>query len=374
MSEYQCYEFAALEQPLTAKQMAELRAISTRAEISPTRFWNEYHWGDLKVDPAKLIERYFDAHLYFTNWGAHRLMLRLPKGRVDVKAVKPYFVGGHAARLIIKGEHVVLDLTSETEEPEYDEQSQSSLTALSPLRAELMHGDLRPAYLAWLLAVHAEDMGDDAIEPPVPVGLAKLTAAQEAMVEFLRIDIDLLAAAASGSAAPTDDAEPFRRWLMGLSTRDKNAWLSRAAEDPDLALGGELLQAFRTAVKGKRADNRRTVAELRACADTQRAEREKIEAVRSRKAKAAAEAARQRHLAKLARDVEGAWVKLEKLIEASGYDEAVKLAVDLRALAARDKSAGAFAMRFEAMRKRQLRRRGFFDRWKRTSKPGSEGW
>jgi hypothetical protein len=31
-------------------------------------------------------------------------------------------------------------------------------------------------------------------------------------------------------------------------------------------------------------------------------------------------------------------------------------------------------MRFEAMRKRQLRRRGFFDRWKRTSKPGSEGW
>ena len=38
MSEYQCYEFVALERPLTAKQMAELRAISTRAEISPTRF------------------------------------------------------------------------------------------------------------------------------------------------------------------------------------------------------------------------------------------------------------------------------------------------------------------------------------------------
>ena len=38
MSEYQCYEFVALDRPLTAKQMAELRAISTRAEISPTRF------------------------------------------------------------------------------------------------------------------------------------------------------------------------------------------------------------------------------------------------------------------------------------------------------------------------------------------------
>ena len=39
MSEYQCYELVALDRPLAAKQMAELRAISTRAEISPTRFW-----------------------------------------------------------------------------------------------------------------------------------------------------------------------------------------------------------------------------------------------------------------------------------------------------------------------------------------------
>ena len=42
MSEYQCYEFVALDQSLTARQMAELRAISTRAEISPTRFWNTH--------------------------------------------------------------------------------------------------------------------------------------------------------------------------------------------------------------------------------------------------------------------------------------------------------------------------------------------
>jgi len=32
MSEYQCYEFVALDRPLTSKEMAELRAISTRAE------------------------------------------------------------------------------------------------------------------------------------------------------------------------------------------------------------------------------------------------------------------------------------------------------------------------------------------------------
>ena len=81
-SEYQCYEFVAIDRPLTAKQMAELRAISTRAEISPTRFWNEYNWGDLKAGPAKLMARYFDAHRYFANWGTRRLMLRLPNARV----------------------------------------------------------------------------------------------------------------------------------------------------------------------------------------------------------------------------------------------------------------------------------------------------
>jgi hypothetical protein len=366
MSEYQCYEFVALDRPLSAKQMAELRALSTRAEISPTRFWNEYQWGDLKADPVKLMERYFDAHLYFANWGTHRLMLRMPKARVDLKALKPFFVGRHAARLTSVGDHVLLDLGSHTEEPEYDEQSQGSLAALSPLRAELMRGDPRPAYLAWLLAVQADDVDDDAAEPPVPAGLAELTAAQEATVEFLRIDVDLVAAAASGSAAVTEDGAPFRRWLVALSAKGKDAWLRRAADEPDLALGGELLRAFRATAKGERSGARRTVGELRALAETQRAEREKADAERAKQAKAASDAARQRHLAKLARDVDGAWVKLDKLVEASSYDEAVTIAVDLRDLATRDGTAAGFATRFEAMRKRQLRRRGFFDRWKRA--------
>ncbi len=84
MSEVQSYEFVALERALSAAQMAELRAISTRAEISASRFWNEYHWGDLKADPAKLVERYFDAHLYVAGWGTHRLILRIPQA-IDLR-------------------------------------------------------------------------------------------------------------------------------------------------------------------------------------------------------------------------------------------------------------------------------------------------
>lgn len=368
MSEYQCYEFVAIDRPLTAKQMAELRSISTRAEITATRFWNEYNWGDLKADPAKLMARYFDAHWYFANWGTHRLMLRLPNARVDLEALDSYFGGEHAVHLEKAGDHVLLDLVSEdTSDTEFEEPSVDSLDALSPLRAELMRGDLRPAYLAWLLAVHADDIDEDEEEPPVPAGLAELTAPQRAMVELLRIDVDLVAAAASASAAATDDSAPFRRWLAALSAKEKDAWLRRAADEPDLALGGELLRAFRATAKAARSGARRTVGELRALVEAQRAEREQAEAARAKKAVAAAAAARRRHLTKLAEDVDGAWAKLERYVEASCYDDALPLAVDLRDLATRDGTAPEFAGRFEAMRKRQLRRRGFFDRWKRAN-------
>ena len=55
MSEHQVYEFLATDRPLTDAQMRELRDISSRADITSTRFWNEYHWGDLKADPLRLI-------------------------------------------------------------------------------------------------------------------------------------------------------------------------------------------------------------------------------------------------------------------------------------------------------------------------------
>src|SRR6266542_430589 len=175
VSEYQCYEFVALDRRLTAKEMAELRDISTRAEITPTRFWNEYHWGDLKADPAKLLARYFDVHVHFANWGTRRLMFRLPIGVVDVDALRAYLPGGPAA-LTAVGEFAVLDLCSEVEEPEEEWWQEGHLAASLPLRAELLRGDLRAAYLAWLLAVQDGEVDPDAWEPPVPRGLGGLSA------------------------------------------------------------------------------------------------------------------------------------------------------------------------------------------------------
>ena len=195
MSEYQYHEFVALDQPLTVKQMTELRAYSTRAKITRTRFQNEYHWGDFKADAKKLLLRYFDGYLYFANWGTHRLMLRLNKADVGVKALKPFLPDGIATQLSSAGKHVVLDLTSNDEGGDFYALPRGMLARLLPLREELMRGDLRPVYLAWLLAAQHDDVEEEAVEPPVPPGLAALTSAQKALVGFLNIDRDLIAAA-----------------------------------------------------------------------------------------------------------------------------------------------------------------------------------
>jgi hypothetical protein len=123
-----------------------------------------------------------------------------------------------------------------------------------------------------------------------------------------------------------------------------------------------------------RPGKRRTVAELQAVADALAAEREKAEAAREKKAREAAARTRERHLDELGRNVDAAWARLETLIEARSYDDATKLAADLRDVAARDGDAPAFATRFKDMRKRQSRRRGFFERWNRVNAPGKGSW
>jgi hypothetical protein len=367
VSEYQCYEFVALDRPLIAKEMAELRAISTRAEITPTRFWNEYHWGDLKADPAKLLARYFDLHLYFANWGTRRLMLRLPIAAVDNRALGAY-LPGDPATLTTVGEHAIVDLCSEVDEPEDDWFEAGGLAgSLTPLRAELLRGDLRVAYLAWLLAVQAGAVGPRAVEPPVPSGLGGLSAPLAALAEFLRVDRDLLAVAAQASAQEDGiEAGRFRAWVKDLPARERERWLLRAADHPELALGSELLGAFRRAHPPVPGGRRRTVAQLLAGAETVEDARRRAAAERAAQARAAAAAERERQLEALARREPGAWQELELLVEGRSYDEAVRLAVDLREVAARAKRQEEFDRRLAEVKQRHARRRGFLDRLRRA--------
>jgi hypothetical protein len=64
VSEYQYYEFRTIDRTLAEAEVDAMRSISSRAKITSTSFTNHYEWGDLKADPFRLLERYFDAFVY----------------------------------------------------------------------------------------------------------------------------------------------------------------------------------------------------------------------------------------------------------------------------------------------------------------------
>ncbi|MBV9122506.1 MAG: hypothetical protein JO112_03960, partial [Planctomycetes bacterium] len=187
MSEYQYYEFQAIDRPLDARAMAALRAITSRARITPTSLVNVYHFGDFKGDPDQLMEKYFDAHLYVANWGSRRLMLRLPAKSLPLASVEPY-ASTEVLRAWATKEHVILDFNSDSEDGDEDfEEGEGWLASLLPLRADLLAGDLRCLYLAWLTGIEYSEADDDESEPPVPPGLGQLSAPLRSFLDFLRL-------------------------------------------------------------------------------------------------------------------------------------------------------------------------------------------
>lgn len=114
MSEYQYYEFQAVDRPLTDAEVQQLRSVSSRARITPTSFVNEYQWGNFKGDEDAWMERYFDAFLYFANWGARTLKLRLPARLLDPGIVRVY-CHDNTTSLRQKNGNVILTFCSEND-------------------------------------------------------------------------------------------------------------------------------------------------------------------------------------------------------------------------------------------------------------------
>ena len=387
MSEYQYYEFLALDRPLTAAERAEVRQLSTRARITATSFANEYHWGDFKGSPDELMRRYYDAHLYFANWGTHRLMLRLPRTLLDPGVAKQYCVDPYVTMSVTR-EHVILNLTSEDEAGDWEEDYEGSLSAFVGARSELASGDLRPLYLAWLSAYGAwerdedafDDDDEDSVEPPVPAGLGSLTAPQRALADFLRVDADLLDVAAEASLAlpeAKDDPRALAAYIAGIGNSEKDRLLGLVAADQAARARMELLRGFRGQAVGQHDDSgsRRTVAELLDTTAERRQQRERQEAAIQAAQQALREqqraAARQRRLDELAQDPEAAWGEVEGLINTRApaqYDAAVGLLKDLHELAQRTPGqSGEFHRRYMALRETHRRKPSLIARLNRAA-------
>ena len=372
MSEYQYYEFQAIDRPLSEADRQALRDLSTRARITATSFTNSYEWGDFKGDPAKLMERWFDLHLYLTNWGSRRLMIRLPKRLVDRRLLDAFLGEVDCAALSVSGENLIVDISCDEVEFEDWDDGSGWLAALAPLRSEVLAGDLRMFYLLWLAAVQAEVFEADQPEP-MP-GIGPMSASLEAFAEFFGIDSDLVQAAAERSAvamASTSSPEAVRGIISAMPDTDKTAMLSRLFNG-DPYVGAELRAKVRNRIaSGADATpiGARTVGELRARANAiglarEEAAAEKLAAEHKRRAKEA-EKARQARLLAIARRGEGVWREVEAEIErrnAAAYDKAAELLLDLQALAKQRGTIEDFLRRLHAIREKHVRKERFIER------------
>jgi hypothetical protein len=343
MSEYQYYEFAAVDRPLSRAEMARLRAVSTRAEISSSRFANHYEWGDLKADPAEWIRRYFDAFVYWANWCHCQLALRVPADTFDKAELKRFAVQ-RALDIRAGGRHWILTWAireNEDHERFADDDGSGWMRRLLPLRDELLRGDLRPLYLGWLAGACGGELDEKAREPEVPAGLSQLSVAQQALVEFLAIDPDMLAAAKLGSApvALADTAEAYRidTWLETWPREDMLAVLKLIAQGRGQEAERQIRSAHAAWLKKQRpsavsAATRRSVAALRELSESARPARLAQEAKLRAQQDAKRRRQREAHLRRLMAEVDTHWRTIEAQANhgsASSYERAVKALAEL---------------------------------------------
>jgi len=394
VSEFQYYEFRAIDRPLTDKERAELRALSTRAEITAHSFTNEYHWGDFKGDPVKLMEKYFDAFFYVANWGTRQLMLRLPKTLVDADAFQPYFVGD-CFDLTLHKESVVIEWRGEEEGPDYDENwdnGEGGLERLLPIREELLSGDLRALYIGFLGSVqqaggsYADEIDPDTPEPPLPPGMSKPTPAQKDLADFLRLDPALLEVAVRGAPeggpppGPTD--EEMAAWLARLPASEKDSVLLDLLAGLGAEAGRRLQGRFRQAWRAGRqaapaAGPRRTVGQLLEAREgmareLERRAAEKREQERRRREQER-DSARRKHLDSLQGRETELWRQVETLIatkQPARYDQAVELLKDLLALAQRDGTTDRLSEQLRQLRQQHAAKRTLIERLDRAGLPG----
>jgi hypothetical protein len=374
MSEYQYYEFLAIDRPLTSEEMLDLRALSTRAHITPVSFTNEYNWGDFKGNPYTLMQRYFDAHVYVANWMTAIFMVRVPIKTLSKKITEamsePDILDFKATKT-----HWIISWSLEESE-NYDrfgmEDGRGWMARLAPVRDELLRGDIRSLYIGWLAAVTGKMMDDDDLEPMPVEGLGSLTAAQQALAEFLEVDKDLLSAAGMGSPA-SKVGEPSQQkvdeWIDGLPRDEVTDVLKQLLAGKGQQAERTLKNRFAIWRRGLQSDrteaHRRTVGELRKNAETAekiRLEQKEYERKR-REIKRRKE--RETYLKNLSKDFSKAWKTVQQTVErGSGlsYDAVCHALVDLSEAYSVHASREAFQQELAKFMAGSMRRKALIQR------------
>ena len=344
MSEYQYYEFRAIDRALTVGEQAEVAKLSSRVDLSPHHAVFTYSYGDFRGDPVKLLTKHFDAMLYLANWGSRWLYFRFPRTRVASEALNLYGVNDIIVTST-KGDHLVLGFRFDEEEGLGWIEGEGQLSPLLPVREQILDGDYRALYLAWLKANQFSEAAECGIlEASVPAGLGALPKSLKAFIEFFDIDADLVAVAAEASpnAPPEVDLE---QWLPSLAEDEQLEFLRRVVRG-ESNVSAQLRLRLRAianrqdpAISAAKSEPRRRLSDLLESA-AQRARQRDKRAMRQQ------EKARLRKLETVAQQESQLWTQVIALIaqkQTKAYDQAVAILKDLGELAEHHQRLEAFA-------------------------------
>jgi hypothetical protein len=367
MSEYQYYEFQAIDRPLTQAERTAISQLSSRVKPTAIKASFTYSYGDFPGDPKRLLVQYFDLMYYIANWGTQQLMFRLPKSLVDQKALELYCIKD-CISLSFSGDWAILDWQFSNEEGFGWIEGEETLDELVGLRQEILEQDYRGLYLAWLKAITSSseyvDIDLTQREPPIPNGLHQLSSYQKAFTQIFELDEQLLAVASTASTQPIIIADDTWQTAIALLSRSEcEAFLLRLAKG-ESNLGAKLRQKLSklTIISQAPSLPQRTIQQLLDAAFEQK-ERE------ARRLHHEAQAKQIQELQSLAPRKAQLWDEVELLIEKSQaklYDQAVQLLIQLRDLAEFQHQDAAFQEKIAQISQKYSRRTGLIQRLRKA--------
>ena len=358
MSEYQFYEFRSIDRPLTAKEQQEIGRWSSRTYPTATGATFIYNYGDFSRDPKQVVGQYFDAMFYIANWGTTWLMFRFPQELLDHPAIQSYCTVDGVS-LSKHGKYVVLEMRFSDEEGYGWIDGEGYLSSLIGLRQDILKGDYRSLYLAWLHACSQSrewtEFDTTLCEPRLSCRLTPFNGALQSLIDLVHLDQDLVTAASTGQAGVTEKpSQDITAMISLLSETEKDHFLQSLLNDEPL-LSVKLrhrLQALSGPSGGaSTSPSRRTIGEIFQEAERSTQQRQGIER-RKREEK------QRQKLLKLEADETTLWENVSQHIsekKPKAYDAAILILKNLLLLAEHRGTQTAYEQRIRNILKEYSR-------------------